>query len=276
MSLEVVERPDNNTIRYSTNEVFGPTIQGEGLLAGALTHFIRFNGCDYQHCSWCDTLDAVIPERFVNYTQKLSAEEICDRLTDLGGPHRAKVVTLSGGNPAIHKGMFPLILRLRTCGYEICLETQGSISQKWFEDLDWMVLSPKPPSSGMPFNPSALKDCWYAFYRYAEEGRQMQVCFKVVIFDDADLEFAAKINQDFVLDEPISKQSPFFLQVGTPQLGAAGPGAMPKGAQHQPTPEELCELYRQLSLKVLADGRFPNARVLPQLHKLIFGHGRGV
>ena len=42
-------------------EVFGPTIQGEGELAGVPTAFVRFGGCDYR-CSWCDSLFAVLPE----------------------------------------------------------------------------------------------------------------------------------------------------------------------------------------------------------------------
>lgn len=33
-------------------ECFGPTIQGEGALAGLPTLFVRFGGCDFR-CSWC-------------------------------------------------------------------------------------------------------------------------------------------------------------------------------------------------------------------------------
>ena len=40
------------------NEIFGPTIQGEGALIGQPTIFVRTGGCDYR-CSWCDTLHAV-------------------------------------------------------------------------------------------------------------------------------------------------------------------------------------------------------------------------
>lgn len=33
-------------------ELFGPTIQGEGLMIGKRSHFVRFGGCGYR-CSWC-------------------------------------------------------------------------------------------------------------------------------------------------------------------------------------------------------------------------------
>lgn len=35
-------------------EVFGPTIQGEGMVIGKKTMFVRTYGCDYG-CVWCDT-----------------------------------------------------------------------------------------------------------------------------------------------------------------------------------------------------------------------------
>jgi len=35
-------------------EIFGPTIQGEGMVVGRKTMFVRTAGCDYR-CSWCDS-----------------------------------------------------------------------------------------------------------------------------------------------------------------------------------------------------------------------------
>jgi 7-carboxy-7-deazaguanine synthase len=50
-------KPEAETpIRIS--EIFGPTIQGEGVLIGLPTVFVRTGGCDYR-CSWCDSLHAV-------------------------------------------------------------------------------------------------------------------------------------------------------------------------------------------------------------------------
>lgn len=35
-------------------EIFGPTIQGEGMVIGQKTMFVRTAGCDYS-CGWCDS-----------------------------------------------------------------------------------------------------------------------------------------------------------------------------------------------------------------------------
>ncbi|MED4958776.1 7-carboxy-7-deazaguanine synthase QueE, partial [Paenibacillus macerans] len=35
-------------------EVFGPTVQGEGMVIGQKTMFVRTAGCDYR-CVWCDS-----------------------------------------------------------------------------------------------------------------------------------------------------------------------------------------------------------------------------
>lgn len=35
-------------------EVFGPTVQGEGMVIGRKTMFVRTAGCDYR-CAWCDS-----------------------------------------------------------------------------------------------------------------------------------------------------------------------------------------------------------------------------
>jgi 7-carboxy-7-deazaguanine synthase len=123
------------------SEIFGPTIQGEGALVGKPTVFVRTGGCDYR-CSWCDTLYAVLPEHRGEW-HKMDAEEILQRVQELsGGPI---LVTLSGGNPALQP--LELLLDLgHERGFTFALETQGSIAREWFAKLDYLVLSPKPPS----------------------------------------------------------------------------------------------------------------------------------
>jgi 7-carboxy-7-deazaguanine synthase len=78
-------------------EIFGPTIQGEGVHAGYPCHFVRFGGCDYR-CRWCDSPHAVLPE-LVAALPKMTAEQICNRVRSL--PGHPKWVVLSGGNPAL-------------------------------------------------------------------------------------------------------------------------------------------------------------------------------
>ena len=67
----------------------------------------------------------------------------------------------------------------RAEGYRFALETQGSIAQGWFADLDTLVLSPKPPSSGETPDPAAFEACLAA-------AQGTRTVLKIVVFDDAD------------------------------------------------------------------------------------------
>src|SRR4051812_31526998 len=126
-------------------EIFGPTVQGEGPDAGIPAYFVRFGGCDFR-CSWCDSMHAVEPKAVRTNAERLSATEITERVRTLeDGP---SLVVLSGGNPAL-LGLRGLVNELHAAGYEVAVETQGSIWRDWLGQVDRLVTSPKGPSSGM-------------------------------------------------------------------------------------------------------------------------------
>ncbi|UWU23712.1 7-carboxy-7-deazaguanine synthase QueE (plasmid) [Rhizobium sp. CB3060] len=238
------------TIRVS--EIFGPTIQGEGILIGLPTVFVRTGGCDYR-CSWCDTLHAVDSE-YRDQWQPMSVDEIWQEVTRLSGG-KPLTVSLSGGNPAIQP-LGPLIARGHDQGYRFALETQASIAKDWFADLDLLVLSPKPPSSGMVTDWDALADC------LRQAGARPQIALKIVVFDDRDYAYARDAAARF-------PHLPVYLQPGN----------------HTPPPPEaddasididgIMDRMRWLVDKVTSD-RWFEARVLPQLHVLLWGNKRGV
>jgi organic radical activating enzyme len=157
------------------SEIFGPTIQGEGALIGHPTVFVRTGGCDYR-CSWCDTLHAV-DSAYRHDWKPMSAEAIMAEVERLTGG-KPLVVSLSGGNPAIQP-LGDLIDLGHSKGYNFALETQGSVAQDWFADVDVLTLSPKPPSSGMTTDWQALSECMTA------AGLPDKIALKIVIFDDA-------------------------------------------------------------------------------------------
>ncbi|MBB3285735.1 MULTISPECIES: 7-carboxy-7-deazaguanine synthase QueE [Rhizobium] len=239
-------------VRIRVSEIFGPTIQGEGILIGLPTIFVRTGGCDYR-CSWCDTLHAVDSE-YRDQWLPMSVDEIWSDVTRLSGG-KPLTISLSGGNPAIQP-LGPLIARGHGEGYRFALETQGSLAKDWFAELDVLVLSPKPPSSGMATDWGAFDDC----LRMA--AGKPQVALKIVVFDDVDYAYAREAASRY-------PELPLYLQPGN----------------HTPPPPEaddaivdiegIVERMRWLVDKVSSD-RWFEARVLPQLHVLIWGNKRGV
>jgi len=239
------------------SELYGPVIQGEGALIGRPTVFVRTGGCDFR-CEWCDTLYAVLPEHRAEWTPMTPPAIFSEVLRLSGG--RPILVTLSGGNPALQP-LESLIDLGHAHGFTFALETQGSLARPWFAKLDHLVLSPKPPSSGMKTNWRRLRECLEC------AGPQTHVMLKVVVFDEADYQYARQMGATF-------PDVPLYLQAGnhTP------PGDTPAGAAGAPPEPDVPGLLARLSWlgqRVIADG-WNEVTVLPQLHVLLAGNARGV
>lgn len=237
-----------DTIRIS--EIFGPTIQGEGALIGQPTIFVRTGGCDYR-CSWCDTLHAV-DSAYRHEWKPMHTGEIMAQIEALSGS-APLMVTLSGGNPAIQP-LGALIDMGHARGYKFALETQGSIAQDWFKDLNVLTLSPKPPSSGEVTDWAAFDACLIA------AKNAPTLAMKIVIMDDADYEYAKGAAARY-------PALALYLQPGN----------------HTPPTQEsehididgIMDRMRWLIDKAAAD-QWYNATILPQLHTLIWGNEKGV
>ncbi|MGF0539288.1 7-carboxy-7-deazaguanine synthase QueE [Agrobacterium sp. ES01] len=234
------------------SEIFGPTIQGEGVLIGKPTVFVRTGGCDYR-CSWCDTLHAVDSE-YRHTWRPMSVEAIMAEVERLSGG-APLTVSLSGGNPAIQP-LGPLIAAGKAKGYRFALETQGSMAKPWFGKLDTLVLSPKPPSSAMAMDPATLADC------VASAGKETSVVLKFVVFDKPDFCFAQEISA-------LCPGIPVYLQPGnhTPP---------PPGADDAAIDIDGIMARMRWLIDCVIEARWYDATVLPQLHVLIWGNRRGV
>jgi 7-carboxy-7-deazaguanine synthase len=243
------------------SEIFGPTIQGEGPLIGRPTVFVRTGGCDYR-CAWCDTMYAVLPAHR-NEWASMTPAEIMARVDELaGGDAGGLLVSLSGGNPAMQP-LGPLIGLGRRSGHSFALETQGSLAQPWFAELDWMIFSPKPPSSGMATDWKAFDAC------LAAAGARPRCVLKIVIFNDADYAYARTAAARY-------PALPVYLQVGNPAPSlAAGDALCGETGAGEADIGDLLRRLRWLAGKVTLDRWFA-ATVLPQLHVLAWGNKRGV
>jgi 7-carboxy-7-deazaguanine synthase len=233
-------------------EIFGPTIQGEGMVIGKKTMFVRTAGCDYS-CSWCDsafTWDGSAKDEI----RLLTPEEIWEELKEIGGK-RFSHVTISGGNPALLANLVDLLEIFKENGVQSALETQGSKWQDWFYSIDDLTLSPKPPSSGMLTN----------FHKLDEIVERLQASeshfsLKVVVFNDEDLDYAKNIHTRY-------PTVPFYLQTGNSQVHEG---------DNEKLVGDLIEQYEKLIDKVCESQDLNNVHVLPQLHTYVWGNKRGV
>ena len=94
------------------------SIDGETKRSGELVWFIRLTGCNL-NCIWCDT----------NYCHKSKGTktDINDLVDSIKNENNCKKVTITGGEPLIHKNVDKLILKLLEEGYNVNIETNGSI-----------------------------------------------------------------------------------------------------------------------------------------------------
>lgn len=233
-------------------EIFGPTVQGEGMIIGQKTMFVRTAGCDYA-CAWCDsafTWDGSAKDDI----RWMEAEEIYQELKGLGGDRLAHV-TLSGGNPALFPQLEELIKLLHDHKIEVALETQGSRWQNWFFSVDQLTLSPKPPSSGMNTD-------WNMLDRIVNQllKHHSIFCLKIVVFNEDDLVYAQRVHQRY-------PQVQLYLQSGNSYVSETDPKDL---LQH------LLSQYKWLVKRVMNTPELWQVKVLPQLHSWIWGNQRGV
>lgn len=247
--------------RWPVIEVFGPTVQGEGPEAGAPCYFVRFGGCDFR-CTWCDSMYAVEPAQVRVNSQRLGTTEIVNLLNGLDG--NPEWVILSGGNPALHE-LGPLVAALQELGYRVAVETQGTKWKPWLAEVDRLVVSPKPPSSGMvtPEHSATFK----AFMAHVAAAHKLfDTALKIVVADDADLAWAKRIFGMFVVESQ-------HLSVCTPQ---DNPHNLDEYEYEPWLHGEIRDRYRWLCEQVAADPDLRRVRVLPQLHVIAWGDARGV
>ena len=112
------------------------SIQGEGILLGVPSVFVRTSGCNLR-CTWCDT-----PYTSWNPDgNKYALNEIVARVKQFGASH----VVVTGGEPMIAPEIAELTEALKAEGMHITIETAGTIVAPVTCDL--MSISPKLANS---------------------------------------------------------------------------------------------------------------------------------
>lgn len=129
---------------YTVKEIYY-TLQGEGANTGRPAVFLRFAGCNLWTgreedrataiCQFCDT-------DFVSGTKFSSAEQVAEEVASqwFGNGTSKRFVVITGGEPLLQLDQ-PLIDRLHAKGFEIAIETNGTLEAP--AGIDWICMSPK-------------------------------------------------------------------------------------------------------------------------------------
>ncbi len=205
------------------NEIF-MSIQGEGREIGKPTVFIRLTGCNLR-CEWCDT-------KYAFYEGKeMSIEDVIKEAER----YKIKRVCITGGEPLLQRDeVLKLVDVLLSKGYDISIETNGSLSIDGIPEGVLISMDWKTPSSG------ESEKMLESNLKLLKEKDQL----KFVIADERDYEYA----KDFLKSHDVECEVIF----------------QPLGG---------------LNLKWLAERALEDrldVRVLPQLHKIIWGGEKGV
>ena len=202
------------------------SIQGESSHAGRPCAFVRLTGCNLR-CRWCDS------EYTFTGGERM---EIDDILTQVKG-YGSKLVEITGGEPLAQSESLDLIRRFCDEGFEVLIETSGSIDIEPVDRRATIILDIKCPGSG-----EVEKNRWENLQHLKPKDE-----IKFVIADRADYDWAKKIISERGLNRWTVLLSPVWGEMD----------------------------LKSLAEWMLADG--VSARLQTQLHKHIWGaEARGV
>ena len=219
------------------------SIQGEGILAGVPSVFVRTSGCNLR-CGWCDTEYTSWKPEGAHF----SIAEIVERMSAF--PARHAVVT--GGEPLIAEEIEVLCTALRERQFHITVETAATVFKPVACDL--ASLSPKL-SNSTPWQREGG--------RFAQHHEQQRLRPEVIraFMQHCDYQLKFVIDATADVDEVLSL---------LPQLPVTDPAKvllMPQGV----TREELAKRGAWLA-DVCKEHGF---RYCPRLHIELYGNQRG-
>lgn len=210
------------TAHLNINEVFGPTIQGEGRNAGQLCSFVRTANCNLS-CSWCDTPYTWDWTRFDRATEvrRMVVEDVAEQVAALEGR-----IIISGGEPLLQSAALTRLMEYAPDrAYDI--ETNGTRPLRGTYDLlANITCSPKViPSAGQGSNMTVVDE---------EVLTHPRADFKFVVADQRDLdavlrwrdEHASLVNLDgrvWVMPEgtdhaTLTGRSPWLMEAASNHL----------------------------------------------------------
>ena len=160
------------------NEIYH-SIQGESTSAGRRCIFVRLTYCNLR-CTYCDT-------EYAFYDGKdMSVQQVIDEVEK----YNCKLVEITGGEPLAQlEECLDLMNKLCDLGYEVMIETGGSLSIKEIDQRVKIIMDLKCPSSGME------KKNLYENIQYLKKNDEL----KFVIGNREDYEWTIQIIKKNIL-----------------------------------------------------------------------------
>jgi 7-carboxy-7-deazaguanine synthase len=179
--------------RLHINEIFY-SIQGESTYVGRPCVFVRLTGCNLR-CKWCDTEYA-----FYEGT-RMPIAEVAEKIR----AYRCDLVEVTGGEPLLQEGVYPLTEALLDSGTTVMIETSGAIDVSKLDPRVIKIMDLKCPGSG-----ECDRNLWSNL-----EHLTMRDELKFVIADRADYEWAreAIATHDLARRASVLLLSPVFGQL---------------------------------------------------------------
>lgn len=230
------------------------SLQGEGMLAGTPSTFVRASGCNLR-CHWCDT-------PFTSWNpagEDRTVESIVAEVESLGPTH----VVLTGGEPLLPSDAGRLCAGLRRGGRHLTVETAGTVIPEDVEPetlADLLSISPKLASSAPP---PGTPGGWHR--RHAAARRRDDVLVRLLRAPYWQLKFVVGSGDD--LAESLAWLDDLERAIGAGGLPRTRVFVMPEGTN----PDRLAATSAWLETACAAAG----VRLAPRHHIAWFGNTRG-
>ena len=156
------------------------SIQGEGRASGRPCVFVRLSRCNLR-CTWCDT----------TYSFKGGEKFTFDDVMAEVGKYPTKLVEITGGEPLLQPTVHPLMTAFADAGYEVMIETSGSLDISKIDPRVHIIMDLKAPGS------SEEKRNLWANLEHLKPSDEV----KIVILDQADYEWARDKVREHKLEE---------------------------------------------------------------------------
>ena len=188
------------------SEIFH-SLQGEGLMIGVPSVFIRTSGCNLR-CRWCDT-------PYASWKPEGEQQNINAIMKKIA-TYKCRHIVLTGGEPMVAPELPSLATLLRREGYHITIETAGTVMPRGIE-CDIASLSPKLKNSIPEFSIAGAWKEKHEGTRYQPEvlrawTRDYEVQLKFVVSTEGDLPEIEAIVGDL---EPFPRNRILLMPEGT-------------------------------------------------------------